>query len=164
MSGRGGAARGRGREGKRRPAFHLSLSALQEDTTLIVSHTPLSPCSSTSSLSHLPSPSSCRPVRPDLSMTGEISLTGKVLPVGGIREKIMAARRSNCMCVILPRANKKDYDELPEHLKEGLEVHFAASYAGDVYPVAFEYPADIVDRERDRLAKSSEHPANVDKM
>jgi ATP-dependent Lon protease len=69
-------------------------------------------------------------------MTGEVSLTGKVLPVGGIREKIMAARRSNITCVVLPIGNLKDWEELPSHLKEGIELHLAAEYA-DVFSVAF---------------------------
>lgn len=77
-----------------------------------------------------------KPVRNDLAMTGEISLTGKVLPVGGIKEKIMAARRAGIKCVILPNQNKRDYDEMPEYLKDGLEVFFAEDYE-TVYEVAF---------------------------
>jgi len=77
-----------------------------------------------------------RPVRNDLAMTGEISLTGKVLPVGGIKEKIMAARRAGITCVVMPAQNERDYDELPVYLKEGLEVHFAEDYS-KVYEVAF---------------------------
>ncbi|MAC48150.1 MAG: endopeptidase La [Oceanospirillum sp.] len=63
-----------------------------------------------------------------LAMTGEITLTGHVLPVGGIREKVIAARRSKIMEVILPAANQRDYDELPDSLKEGMTVHFASHY------------------------------------
>lgn len=77
-----------------------------------------------------------KPVRNDLAMTGEISLTGKVLPVGGIKEKIMAARRAGIKCVILPAQNKRDYDEMPDYLKEGLEIFFAEDYA-TVFDVAF---------------------------
>ena len=77
-----------------------------------------------------------RPVRDDLAMTGEISLTGKVLPVGGIKEKTIAARRAGISCLILPKQNKKDYDELPEYAKEGLEVHFCDDY-DDVFDCAF---------------------------
>ncbi|GAX12150.1 hypothetical protein FisN_1Hh075 [Fistulifera solaris] len=76
-----------------------------------------------------------KPVRNDLAMTGEISLTGKVLPVGGIREKIMAARRAGITCVILPQANQRDFDEIPEYLKEGLHVEYADDYQ-KVYDVA----------------------------
>jgi ATP-dependent Lon protease len=77
-----------------------------------------------------------KPVRNDLAMTGEISLTGKVLPVGGIKEKIMAARRAGIKCVVLPAANQRDFDEIPEYLKEGLEVNYADAYE-KVYGVAF---------------------------
>lgn len=69
-------------------------------------------------------------------MTGEISLTGKVLPVGGIKEKIMAARRASISTIVLPSANQRDFDEIPEYLKENLSVHFAEDY-GDVFKVAF---------------------------
>mmetsp|Transcript_165664 Transcript_165664/g.531826 ORF Transcript_165664/g.531826 Transcript_165664/m.531826 type:complete len:1024 (+) Transcript_165664:75-3146(+) len=77
-----------------------------------------------------------RPARADLAMTGEVSLNGKVLPVGGIKEKTIAARRAGCKALIYPQANQRDFDELPEYLREGLEVHFATSY-DDVFKVAF---------------------------
>lgn len=78
-----------------------------------------------------------KPIRNDLAMTGEISLTGKVLPVGGIKEKIMGGRRAGIKKIILPKANQRDYDEIPEYLKEGLEVHFADDY-DKVYEQVFE--------------------------
>lgn len=53
---------------------------------------------------------------PNVAMTGEISLTGKVLPVGGIKEKTLAAKRSGTRILVLPAANKRDYDELPEYV------------------------------------------------
>ncbi|ASP39949.1 endopeptidase La [Bacterioplanes sanyensis] len=71
-----------------------------------------------------------------LAMTGEITLTGQVLPVGGIREKVIAARRSKIMEVILPEANRRDYDELPEHIRDGMTVHFAKHY-DDVFEQVF---------------------------
>ncbi|KAG1700972.1 hypothetical protein DVH05_011216 [Phytophthora capsici] len=76
-------------------------------------------------------------VKPDLAMTGELSLVGKVLPVGGIKEKTIAAKRSGVKTLILPLGNKRDFDELEEYLREGLDVHFA-DYYDDVYKVAFE--------------------------
>lgn len=69
-------------------------------------------------------------------MTGEISLTGKVLPVGGIKEKILAARRSGAKRVILPSTCRRDFKELPAFVKESLEVFFATTY-DDVFNVAF---------------------------
>ncbi|MCM5704899.1 endopeptidase La [Larsenimonas salina] len=71
-----------------------------------------------------------------LAMTGEITLTGQVLPVGGIREKVIAARRSSIFELVLPEANQRDYDELPDFLKEGMTVHFAKTYR-DVSRVVF---------------------------
>jgi Lon-like ATP-dependent protease len=77
-----------------------------------------------------------RPIRNDLAMTGEISLTGKVLAVGGIKEKIMGARRAGIKHVILPAACERDYEEIPEYLKTDLEVHYADNY-DKVYEAAF---------------------------
>ncbi|HXH03564.1 MAG TPA: endopeptidase La [Candidatus Competibacteraceae bacterium] len=68
-----------------------------------------------------------KPSRP-IAMTGELTLTGQVLAIGGVREKIIAARRSKIMEVILPEANRGDYEELPEHLKEGMTVHFVGHF------------------------------------
>ncbi len=59
-----------------------------------------------------------------LAMTGELTLTGLVLPVGGIREKAIAARRVGIHELILPEANRSDVEELPDHIKEGLTIHF----------------------------------------
>lgn len=72
-------------------------------------------------------------------MTGEVSLTGKVLAVGGIKEKIMGARRAGIKCIVLPEACRRDYVEIPDYLKDGLEVHFAEDYQ-TVFDVAFGMP------------------------
>jgi Lon-like ATP-dependent protease len=77
-----------------------------------------------------------KPIRNDIAMTGEISLTGKVLPVGGIKEKIMGGRRAGVTKIIFPGANQRDYDEIPEYLKVGMEVHFANDYQ-EVYDIVF---------------------------
>merc|ERR1712151_1103731 len=73
-------------------------------------------------------------VRNDLAMTGEITLTGKVLTVGGIKEKTMAARRARIKCIVFPAGCKHDFDEMPDYLKEGLEFHFVDDYSA-VYDV-----------------------------
>jgi ATP-dependent Lon protease len=75
-----------------------------------------------------------------LAMTGELTLTGQVLPVGGIREKVIAARRVGIAELILPDANRRDFDKLPEHIRAGLTVHFAKRYQ-DVAAVVFGMPA-----------------------
>jgi len=65
----------------------------------------------------------------DLAMTGELSLTGKVMRIGGVREKIVAAKRSGIKRVILPKSNESDWFKLPEYLKEGIDVFFAEDYS-----------------------------------
>jgi ATP-dependent Lon protease len=67
-------------------------------------------------------------IRRPLAMTGELTLTGQVLPVGGIREKVIAARRSKIMELILPHGNRRDFEELPDYLRAGINVHFARNY------------------------------------
>uniref|UniRef100_A0A8C9T112 Lon protease homolog n=1 Tax=Scleropages formosus TaxID=113540 RepID=A0A8C9T112_SCLFO len=76
------------------------------------------------------------PVRQNVAMTGEVSLTGKILPVGGIKEKTIAAKRAGVTCIILPSENKKDFSDLPEFVSEGLEVHFVDHYR-QIYDVVF---------------------------
>lgn len=71
-----------------------------------------------------------------LAMTGELTLTGQVLAIGGVREKVIAARRQKIMELILPDANKGHYEELPDYLKKGLTIHFAKHYK-DVAKVLF---------------------------
>jgi ATP-dependent Lon protease len=66
-----------------------------------------------------------RPVRHDVAMTGEITLRGKVLSVGGIKEKVMAAHRANIKTVVLPEGNRKDIQEVPAEVKDALRFVFA---------------------------------------
>ena len=67
-----------------------------------------------------------RPVRSDVAMTGEITLTGQVLPIGGLKEKALAAQRSGIHHVIAPARNAQDADEIPAHLRRDLELHFVS--------------------------------------
>jgi len=64
-----------------------------------------------------------RPVRSGLAMTGEITLRGQVLPIGGLKEKILAARRAHIDTIVFPKLNKKDLDEVPVHLRRGMSFH-----------------------------------------
>ena len=77
-----------------------------------------------------------KPIRRGLALTGELSLSGRVLPVGGIKEKTIAARRSALTTLIFPEDNRKDFEELPDYLKEGLKVHFAKDFE-EAYSRAF---------------------------
>lgn len=72
-----------------------------------------------------------------LAMTGEITLTGEVLPVGGIKEKIIATRRTNIKEIILPHGCMSEFKKLPEHIKEGITFHFAKKYK-DVFKIVFQ--------------------------
>jgi ATP-dependent Lon protease len=76
------------------------------------------------------------PVLDNLGMTGEVTLTGKILAIGGLKEKVIAARRSGLKVLICPKDNLRDYDELPQHLKKGLTMHFVEHY-DEVFPIAF---------------------------
>merc|ERR1719464_1570346 len=78
-----------------------------------------------------------QPIKENLAMTGELTLTGKVLKVGGIKEKVIAARREDVRTLLLPRQNEADYTELKEYLRAGLTTHFVDHY-DDVYILAFD--------------------------
>ncbi|XP_072261303.1 lon protease homolog, mitochondrial [Pyxicephalus adspersus] len=78
-----------------------------------------------------------RPARQNVAMTGEVSLTGKILPVGGIKEKTIAAKRAGVTCIILPSENRKDYYDLATFITEGLEVHFVEHYE-EIYDIVFQ--------------------------
>uniref|UniRef100_A0A0N4ZID6 Lon protease homolog, mitochondrial n=1 Tax=Parastrongyloides trichosuri TaxID=131310 RepID=A0A0N4ZID6_PARTI len=79
-----------------------------------------------------------KPLRQNVAMTGEISLTGKVLPVGGIREKIIAAKRAGITNVIIPFENQKDIEDLQDFIKNDIEIKFAKTYK-DVYDYVFDH-------------------------
>lgn len=75
-------------------------------------------------------------IKPKWAMTGELSLTGLVMPVGGIKEKTIAAKRSEVAHIIFPSANKRDFDELPAHIRRGLQPHFVDTF-DDVVKLCF---------------------------
>lgn len=70
-----------------------------------------------------------RPIPSDIAMTGELTLTGKVLRIGGVKEKTIAAKRAGMKTIILPRTNHSDWTELPDYIREGLEVRFVGDFA-----------------------------------
>jgi len=76
------------------------------------------------------------PVLPDLGMTGELTLTGRILPIGGVKEKLVAARRSGLTTLIFPRDNARDLDELKEDIKDDIDIHLVDHY-DQVIKIAF---------------------------
>ena len=89
-----------------------------------------------------------RPVRGDIAMTGEITLAGKVLPIGGVKEKVLAARRVGIREVILPRQNEKNVNEdLSPELRKDMTIHLVSSI-DDVLKLAL----------TDRVAAASASP------
>ncbi|KAI1845722.1 hypothetical protein JX266_008087 [Neoarthrinium moseri] len=102
------------------------------------------------------------PIDPAVAMTGELTLTGKVLRIGGLREKTVAARRAGCKLIIFPEDNLSDWLELPENIKEGIEGR-PASWYKEVFDLVF----PNVDREAANRCKicewKKEHDAKSDK-
>lgn len=75
-------------------------------------------------------------IDPTVAMTGELTLTGKVLRIGGLREKAVAAKRSGAKTIIFPKDNLNDWEELPDNVKEGLEP-LAADWYNDIFQKLF---------------------------
>lgn len=97
---------------------------------------PSAGCTMTTSLLSL---ATNKHVKKDLAMTGEVTLTGKILPIGGVKEKTIAARRSGVKTIVFPSANRRDFDELAANVKEGLDVHFVDNY-NEIFNLAFGHP------------------------
>ena len=95
-----------------------------------------------------------RPVRDDVAMTGEITLTGQVLPIGGLKEKALAAQRNGVRTIIAPALNERDIEDIPEHLRDDLEFVFVEEI-GEVLPVALQDPPPVNGRKRSRAAAQS---------
>ena len=91
------------------------------------------------------------PVRQDIAVTGEITLTGRVLAVGGIREKVLAAHRAGIRQIVLPAPNRKDECDLPENVRSDLELHYV-SHLDEASRLVFVRPA--------RVRPKQQHAAN----
>ncbi|MCZ6751616.1 MAG: AAA family ATPase, partial [Acidobacteria bacterium] len=79
------------------------------------------------------------PVRQDVAMTGEITLRGKVLPIGGMKEKLLAAHRAEIRTIILPKDNEKDLADIPDNIQQDLKLHFVETM-DEVLQIALERP------------------------
>ena len=75
------------------------------------------------------------PIRKDVAMTGEITLRGEVLPIGGVREKLLAAKRANISIVILPEENRRELKEISSYITDGLEIH-CVRWIDEVFEIA----------------------------
>ncbi|NLF23526.1 MAG: hypothetical protein GX590_10245, partial [Lentisphaerae bacterium] len=84
-------------------------------------------------------------VRQRIAMTGELTLTGRVMPIGGLKEKTIAARRSGIRTLIFPADNRKDYELLPGHVRQGLTPHFVGDFT-EVLAICFKPPRTPVRR------------------
>jgi ATP-dependent Lon protease len=86
-----------------------------------------------------------RTVRHDVAMTGEVTLSGRVLPIGGVKQKVLAAHRAGLTEVILPARNGPDLDDLPETVRDAMTVHLVDDVA-DVLRIALDPPPTVGDQ------------------
>ena len=100
-------------------------------------------------------------VRRDIAMTGEITLRGKVLPIGGLKEKLLAAHRAGIFEAVLPRANEKDLADLPENLRSVMKLHFV-DQMDDVLRIALEAPLPELREETPEALAAVKPPAAAD--
>ncbi|MDK1287471.1 endopeptidase La [Pseudoalteromonas umbrosa] len=91
------------------------------------------------------------PVRSDVAMTGEITLRGEVLPIGGLKEKLLAAHRGGIKTVVIPKKNERDLKEIPDNVLEGLEIH-PVTWIEDVLSIALAQPVDSFSVETQKTA------------
>ena len=77
-----------------------------------------------------------KPIIPNLAMTGELTLTGLVMPIGGVKEKTIAARRAGVTQLLFPDENRKDYEELDESITEGITTYFVKNFV-EVLKIGF---------------------------
>lgn len=95
-----------------------------------------------------------KPVKDGVAMTGEITLRGNVLPIGGVKEKVTAAHRAGIKIIILPDHNRKDLEEIPDHIKKDLTFHFAKEIMQVIEVAIPEVVADLKKKARKNAAKS----------
>ncbi len=97
------------------------------------------------------------PVRKDIAMTGEVTLRGRVLPIGGLKEKLLAALRGGIKTVLIPAENEKDLAEIPKNIREGLEI-IPVSHVDEVLRLALTGALEAIEwSEADDLAAQPPH-------
>jgi ATP-dependent Lon protease len=100
------------------------------------------------------------PVRRDVAMTGEITLRGKVLPIGGVKEKLLAAHRFGFRTIILPKENEKDLSEIPKNIQDQFSINFVETM-DDVLRVALENPLQVTGKKEEKISEF-ENPREKD--
>ena len=96
------------------------------------------------------------PVRADVAMTGEITLRGEVLPIGGLKEKLLAAHRGGIKTVIIPEENRRNLEELPDNIKQNLDIH-PVKWIDEVLDIALvNKPEPLSDKEAMDNVKATE--------
>ncbi len=101
-----------------------------------------------------------RKVKPHLGMTGEITLRGQVLPIGGLKEKVLAAHRNGLRTVILPKRNRFDLDDVPEEIKNDMKFVFVETM-DEVLDAALEPPTARNEQKAAKTAKAARRPAKT---
>ncbi|MFA5677893.1 MAG: endopeptidase La [Pseudomonas sp.] len=96
------------------------------------------------------------PVRAEVAMTGEITLRGQVLAIGGLKEKLLAAHRGGIRTVVIPHDNLKDLKEIPDNIKQDLEI-IPAKWIDEVLQVALQYMPKPLDEDGDKIVAKEEH-------
>ncbi len=97
-------------------------------------------------------------MRATVAMTGEITLRGHVLPIGGLKEKILAARRAGIDTILCPKLNKKELDEVPAHLRRGMEIHLVET-VDEVLSLALQPPPETKPQPGSKAPRALPEPA-----
>jgi ATP-dependent Lon protease len=103
------------------------------------------------------------PVRAEVAMTGEITLRGEVLPIGGLKEKLLAAHRGNLKVVLIPEENRKDLTEIPKNIRDNLEIR-PVRWIDQVLEAALEHIPEPLDESKLAEAEAAKPPEPHDSV
>ena len=101
------------------------------------------------------------PVKADVAMTGEITLRGQVLPIGGLKEKLLAAHRGGIKTVIIPQENERDLKEIPDNIKADLDIK-AVKWIDEVLDIALKYPPKPLEKDGEEVVSSKEKASKTE--